>query len=459
MPPDGPDRTAPRRGEPALAMYLRWYQLHEDARVARLTGRQGRPGPTAEELLGVAASLPPSQARDLLGRARIAMSDPSAASSRRPEAEPRPAAYLSWEDFLARTKAAEVMAWCRAKAKKANGTRLMSGEPDAQIAAKDVWAIMAAARGSCAYCGSLAVEKRPSTPAGQPLPWEQVGRRIGSLSHVVSRFDGGTNTPGNLCWSCLWCNTWRGEGRLGATDHGGLQPDGDLCGIPGCGVVRPKDADLPLQPDHCPEHGGTLGELCTTCLGAMRKVRGEHCLGMRSGLREGYRQQHNQCRGCEPLAMLPTLQEVHGCRKVVTVSVGGKGFRARHDALRTGRPGNFTDQHWVEETRNAAEAAGLAIDEYALKTAQVPHRCGQCEADAELVPESVTRITDELARLRRVHGSRYRISFDPLSMDPWRAKALGTRRKPLDADSPGGLRLRIGDDKRAAARRESGKPS
>jgi hypothetical protein len=157
--------------------------------------------------------------------------------------------------------------------------------------------------------------------------------------------------------------------------------------------------------------------------------------------------------------VLPTLQEVHGCRKVVAIPAGGKGFHARLNALWTGRPGNFTDQPWVEKTRNAAEAAGLAIDEYVLKTAQVPHRCRQCEADAVLVPESVTRITDELARLRRVHGSRYRISFDPLSMDPWRAKALGTRRKLLDADSPGGLRLRIGDDKRAAARRASGKLS
>jgi hypothetical protein len=191
----------------------------------------------------------------------------------------------------------------------------------------------------------------------------------------------------------------------------------------------------------------------------MRKVRSEHCLGTGTGLREGYRQQHNQCRGCEPLAVLPALHEVHGCRKVVTIPPGGKGFRARLDALWTGRPGNFTDQRWVEATRNAAEAAGLAIEEYVLKAAQVPHRCGQCEADAVLIPESVTRITGELARLRRVHGSLYRISFDPLSMDPWRAKALGTRRKPLDADSPGGLRLRIGDDKREAARRASGKPS
>jgi hypothetical protein len=76
-----------------------------------------------------------------------------------------------------------------------------------------------------------------------------------------------------------------------------------------------------------------------------------------------------------------------------------------------------------------------------------------------LVPESVTQITGELGRLRRVHGSLYRISFDPLSMYPWRAKALGTRRKLLDAASPGGLRLRIGDDKRAADRRASEQPS
>src|SRR5947208_1497661 len=122
MHPDGPDGTAPRRGEPALAMYIRWHQLHEDAQVVRRTGRHGRPGPTAEELLSVAASLPPAQARDLLGRARIAMSDPSAGSSRRPEADPGPAACLSWEDFLARTKATEVMAWCRAKAKKVHGS-------------------------------------------------------------------------------------------------------------------------------------------------------------------------------------------------------------------------------------------------------------------------------------------------------------------------------------------------
>ena len=59
------------------------------------------------------------QAGDLLGRARIALSDPPVGSSRRPEADPGPAVDLSWEDFLVRTRATEVMAWCRAKAKKA----------------------------------------------------------------------------------------------------------------------------------------------------------------------------------------------------------------------------------------------------------------------------------------------------------------------------------------------------
>lgn len=460
MPPDGrepsdPDGAVPRRDESALAMYLRWFQPHEGRQV-RLTELPGLLGPTAEEFLDFAAGLPSAQVRDLFSRARIA-TPPFAA--RRPAADPAPPAFLSWEDFLTRTKAAEVMAWCRAKAKKANGSRLISGKPAVRVTAEDVWGVMAAARGCCAYCGSLAVQKRPSAQGGQPLPWEEVGRRIGSLGHIVPRFDGGTNTPDNLCWSCLWCNTYPGEGRPGATDHGGLQPDGDLCGIPGCGVVRPKDANLPLQPDHCPQHGSALGELCATCLGVIGMVRSEHCLDTRTSLREGYRQHHNKCPGCEPLTALPSLEEVHHCRKVVATPPGEKGFHARLAALWEGWPGNFTDQRWVEDTRNAAKAAGLAVDDYVFLIAQVPHRCGQCEPDAARVPESITRITDELARLRRIHGSLYRITFDPLSVRSWRAKAIGTRRIPLDADSPGGLRLSIGHDKRAAARRASARTS
>jgi hypothetical protein len=73
---------------------------HEDAQ-ARFTARQGRPGPTAEELLSFAASLPPAQARALLGRARIASPDPSTVGSRPPAADQGPPVYLSWEEFLA----------------------------------------------------------------------------------------------------------------------------------------------------------------------------------------------------------------------------------------------------------------------------------------------------------------------------------------------------------------------
>lgn len=454
MSPDGGELANPHEGvarpsEPALAVYLRGSQGQEDVQV-RITAQQARVGPTAEELLDFAAGLLPAQAHDLLARAQIA-TPPSAA--RGPAADPGPPAYLSWEDFLTQADAAEVMVWCRAKAKRANGKRLMSGEPEARITAQDVWSVMAAACGRCAYCGSLAVQKRPSTPTGQPLPWEKVGRRIGSLGHIVPRFDGGTNTPDNLCWSCLWCNTYPDEGRLGATDHGGLQPDGDLCGIPGCGVIRPKDAELPLRPDHCPEHGGALGELCATCLGIMRIVRSERCLDGPPGFREGYRQQHNKCPRCDPLAVLPTLEAVHGCRKVVTAPPGDKGSRARTDALWEARYGEFADRHWASEMRNAAKAVGLAVNEYVLMTAQVPHHCGQCEPDAERVPESIAWITDELARLRRIHGSLYKITFDPLSMCPWQAQAIGTRRKPWEAESPRALRLGIAYDKRAAARR------
>jgi hypothetical protein len=58
-----------------------------------------------------------------------------------------------------------------------------------------------------------------------PLPWASIGRRIGSLGHVISRLHGGTNRLENLAWPCLWCNTWQSERRPGATDHGGLFPD------------------------------------------------------------------------------------------------------------------------------------------------------------------------------------------------------------------------------------------
>ena len=102
----------------------------------------------------------------------------------------------------------------------ANGPRLMSEQPEHRITSDDVLRILEAAEGRCHYCGSLAVEKRP------PGPWNRVGRRIGTLHHAEVRFLGGSNTPDNLVWACMWCSTWplEEERRPGAVDRGGYFP-------------------------------------------------------------------------------------------------------------------------------------------------------------------------------------------------------------------------------------------
>jgi len=148
----------------------------------------------------------------------------------RPEGPPQTCApapeptYSSWQDYLERTTNADRRAWCARKAKVANRERLMSGRPEHRLGTEDVWRVLEAAQGRCAGCGSLAVERRPSKPNGAPMPWEHVGRRIGSLGHALARVHGGQNTADNLAWTCLWCNTWPSERRPGATDHGGIQP-------------------------------------------------------------------------------------------------------------------------------------------------------------------------------------------------------------------------------------------
>jgi hypothetical protein len=135
-----------------------------------------------------------------------------------------PSRFPCWDAFVEQTTADERRRWCAAKANTANRERLMSGKPQSRITSDEVWTLLEAAKGRCAYCGSLAVEHRPSRPNGGPAPWAHVGRRIGSLSHIVAPFQGGTNTMDNLRWCCLWCTTWPVERRLGATDHGGIAP-------------------------------------------------------------------------------------------------------------------------------------------------------------------------------------------------------------------------------------------
>lgn len=135
--------------------------------------------------------------------------------------------YLSFSDYLERTTYTERMARCRAAANKANRKRLLSAPSNHRLFGDDIWNVIEAACGRCAYCGSLAVENRPSKPNGAPAMWAQVGRRIGSLEHRHWRAFGGDNHRSNLAWSCLWCNTWESERRRGATDHGGFHPPPD----------------------------------------------------------------------------------------------------------------------------------------------------------------------------------------------------------------------------------------
>jgi hypothetical protein len=175
--------------------------------------------PKLVDLLHMADTLPPSQAITLHPSAQPR--HPSRQSSNLPAIPP---AFESWADYLDRTSLEQRIRWCRTKAAKANGARLMSTPPATKITWRDVLAVLDRSHGRCVHCHSLAVENRPSTSTGAPAPWEHVGRRIGSLGHRTARFDGGTNSPDNLCWSCLWCNTWPKERRIGATDHGGHFP-------------------------------------------------------------------------------------------------------------------------------------------------------------------------------------------------------------------------------------------
>jgi hypothetical protein len=139
-----------------------------------------------------------------------------------PVPEPPPPQFRTFAEYLDQVPRQRIMTVCRRRAQKANADRLMSGPPARKVTAEEVFAVMEAAQGRCCHCGSLCVESRPSKANGAPLPWGHVGRRIGSLHHLVSRIAGGDNDRANLVWSCLWCAAWPTERRQGAADHGGL---------------------------------------------------------------------------------------------------------------------------------------------------------------------------------------------------------------------------------------------
>ena len=102
---------------------------------------------------------------------------------------------------------------------------MAAGDALGAVSAAEVLEIMERSHGRCHHCGSLAVERRPSDPInGAPMPWAAVGRRIGSLEHLVNVVEGGTNDAANLAWCCLWCNTWDTERRTPARSSGTRSP-------------------------------------------------------------------------------------------------------------------------------------------------------------------------------------------------------------------------------------------
>lgn len=175
-----------------------------------------------------------------------------------------PPVFASWADYLARTTYAQRMARCHAASKRANrahkcqwcrdfppGRSMLARAIKAwmkenikgpcaccgslprtecfgevRLTGSDIWSIIEKAKGRCMYCGSLAVENRPShATKGSPLPWEHVGRRIGSLEHINPYLDGRINSLSNLGWACLWCNTHRDERIPLAAGQGGYYPE------------------------------------------------------------------------------------------------------------------------------------------------------------------------------------------------------------------------------------------
>jgi hypothetical protein len=182
-----------------------------------------------------------------------------------PVPEPPPPQFSSWANYLLCTSPSQRMVRCYAAAKKANRKRLLSETPDFRLSGRDVWALIEAACGRCAYCNSLAVESRPSNSRGAPIAWAQVGRRIGCLEHKRMRFGGGDNNLSNLSWACLWCNTWPSERKHRASDHGGFYPAEDSADQVTIKMIlenrrsRAKptddgaDNDFEMYPDHeCP---------------------------------------------------------------------------------------------------------------------------------------------------------------------------------------------------------------
>jgi len=134
--------------------------------------------------------------------------------------------FTSWADYLEKVTWPELRSRCYAIADQANGAHRGLAAPPDRLALLTVWQVKSKSRGRCAYCGSLAVERKPlKVDKNGRRRWKRVGRRIGSLEHRKPRSLGGSNDVENLAWCCLLCNTSPRARLPGAVDHGGYYPD------------------------------------------------------------------------------------------------------------------------------------------------------------------------------------------------------------------------------------------
>lgn len=123
--------------------------------------------------------------------------------------------YSSWDEYIKQCPEREIQLMCMRRAAVAN--RRTAGH----VTTADIMRIMTVAKGHCCYCDSLAVEIKPYP---RKTPWLAIGRRIGTIEHLLPVAKGGTNALDNLAWACFYCNCTC-SGRIpGATDHGALYP-------------------------------------------------------------------------------------------------------------------------------------------------------------------------------------------------------------------------------------------
>lgn len=203
---------------------------------------------------------------------------------------------------------------------------------------------------------------------------------------------------------------------------------------PNTGHTVSTRADSPLYIDHCHNHGWVRGRICAGCNSVMRFMDKKRCLPRyMPALREEFRRHYNQCTDCEPILVLPTLDEIAICRALLCACAGREepGWSVAKVWLRS-HPfsGNIAD--WL---RQQALAHGLSANDVVTRIAQLPY--GSRSADQ--ISAAIASIRQELNTLQQAWAESYAITLDPMRERPWQARPLGGRRAVLKATSAAAL--------------------